>query len=553
MSNLIQKLKEGSEQRSVLIVDDDHELANSLGRILKMFFEHCVITHDGEEALKLYKESLEKSEPFTLVVTDLELPKKGGLTLIKEIRELAKEQAILIISAHDASEFITEAISLDVKGYILKPVAMPKLFEHLEKILFEQNTSLEKRETVDSVTHWGTKEKLEELLTHKLNTHTLLLRIKVNYLSNIYHLIGNEYADQYLKELALLLENIQLDSDALFYRLSLDELVIVLKNNSLNYAKKLAQEMVSIARYFHISENGIIINSTLSIGIAQGEKNLLQNAKQALEKSSESGNGFVASYTQEEYDKDLSITHGRDIMKMIYKAIEDDAVIPYIQPVVDIKTQEVELFSSYVRIMQEEKVYSPETFLNIAQNAHQMSMITRSMIKSTFALSTKSEHNEALFTIYLANEDFYDESLLPYILFWSSKYGVEPSRIAFEISQTDFTDNETSKGFSLLHELKRNGFQFVLNNFGLNSYNLMAILEFQPQYIKLDPKLLKKGMLRNRHQNIEKIIEVIHLIGAKAIATHISDKELLDFMETTSIDYIQGYQVCAPYKVETYE
>ncbi len=553
MSNLIQKLKEGSAQRSVLIVDDDYELADSLGRILKMFFGECVIAHDGEEALMLYKEALEQSKPFTLVVTDLELPKKGGLTLIKELRELLKEQAILIISAHDSPDFITEAISLDVKGYILKPVAMPKLFEHLEKILSEKNNSVGTRETIDSVTHWGTKEKLEEFLAHKISAKTILLRIKINHLSNIYHLIGSEYADQYLAELALLLENIQVDSDALFYRLSLDELVIVLENNTLSYAKKLAKDMVSIARYFHISENGIIINSTLSIGIAQGEKNLLQNAKLALEKSNESGNGVVASYTQEEFDKDLSIAHGRDIMKMIYKAIEDDTVIPYIKPIVDIKTQEIELFSSYVRIMQEEKVYSPETFLNIAQNAHQMSMITRSMIKSTFTLSSKYKDDKALFTIHLANEDFYDETLLPYILFWSSKYNIEPSRIAFEISQIDFTKNEVNRNFSLLNELKSKGFQFVLNNFGLNNYNLMAVLELEPQYIKLDPELLKEGMLHDKYQSIEKVIEIIHLIGAKAIATHISDKELLDFIETTSIDYIQGYQVGAPYKVETYE
>lgn len=553
MSNLIQRLKEGSAQRSVLIVDDDYELADSLSRILKMFFGHCVIAHDGEEALMLYKEALEQSKPFSLVVTDLELPKKGGLTLIKELRELVKEQAILIISAHDSSDFITEAISLDVKGYILKPVAMPKLFEHLEKILSEKRNSIGKTETIDTVTHWGTKEKLEELLAHKVNANTILLRIKINYLSNIYHLIGGEYADQYLRELALLLENIQVESDALFYRLSIDELVIVLENNTLSYAKKLAKDMVSIARYFHISENGIIINSTLSIGIAQGEKNLLQNAKLALEKSNESGNGFVASYTQEEYDKDLNVAEGRDIMKMIYKAIEDDAVIPYIQPVVDINTQEIQLFSSYVRIVQEEKIYSPETFLNIAQNAHQMSMITRSMIKSTFALSTKVEYNKALFTIYLANEDFYDESLLTYILFWSAKYDIEPSYIAFEISQINFTNNQEDRSFSLLNELKKKGFQFVLNNFGLNNYNLVAVMELKPQYIKLDSKLFKENILDERYEYIEKIIAIIHLIGAKAIATHISDKELLDFIKTTSIDYIQGYQVCAPYKVETYE
>jgi len=550
MSNIIQKLKQGSETRSVLIVDDDYDLAHSLRRVFGMFFGTCIVAHDGQEAIDIYKQHLENSQAFSLVVTDLELPKKGGLTFIKEVRQLSKTQDILIISAHDESDFMSEAIALDVKGYILKPVAMPKLFEHLEKILFQSSSLPQEESLTDQVTHWGTSEKLEQFLSENPPEDTILLRIKVNYLSNIYNLIGEEYADEYLKELALVLENLQLDKNTLFYRIGLDELAIILQNQSLQYAKTLARDMVSIARYFHISENGIIINSTLSVGIVQGNQHLLQYSKLALEKSNESGSGFVVSYTQEDYHKNLNITNGREVMKMIYKAIETDSIIPYVQPIIDKKSGKVEIYNSYVRIMQDEKIYSPETFLTIAQNAHQMSMITRSMVKNTFALTQNLEHKDAIVTIHLSNEDFYDESLLPYILFWSGKYNIDPSKVAFEISHIDLS-KETQKGFLLLEELKKEGYKFILNNFGLSNYKLASLIEFHPDYIKIHPELLKhSSSYKYKIQTLSTIIDMIHLIGSRVIATHIATKEERELIDQLAVDYIQGYQVCAPYEVK---
>jgi len=78
LANSIQRLKEGAETRSVLIIDDDPEIAESLSRILRVFFREYVIASDGEEALALFYERFKASNPFTLVVTDLELPKLGG-------------------------------------------------------------------------------------------------------------------------------------------------------------------------------------------------------------------------------------------------------------------------------------------------------------------------------------------------------------------------------------------------------------------------------------------------------------------------------------------
>ena len=548
MPNLIQKLQIGSESRSVLIVDDDLEISESLSRILKMFFKECVIAKDGVEALEIFKDHLEKSKYFTLVVTDLELPKKGGLAVIKEIRTFLKSQPVLIVSAHDEAEFLSEAISLEVQGYLLKPVSMPKLFENLEKILLKSDTESKENQDIDPLTNLKTLPALETFLESRTDESTILLRIKVNHLANIYNLIGEEYADEYVRELIALLQNLQLDEDALFYRISIDEFCLVLTNKDLKYANSLAKDMVLLAKYFHISENGIIINSTLSIGIAQGVKNLLKYSRLALERRENPHKSAVISYTQNDYEKNLSVTNGREVMKMIYKAIEDNDIVPYIQPIMDIKTNKIEMFNSYVRILKDDKIYGPETFLSIAENAHQISMITRSMIKNSFALKHHIKPSDAVLTVHLASEDFCDESLLLYITFLTNRYKINPSEIGFEIIYTTLS-MISEKEFFLIKELKELGYKIILNRFGLDG-NLSYILELKPDYIKIHSDLIEQ--LDERPEKIKivsKIVDIIHFIGAKAIATHISTEKRLELINSIDIDYVQGYKVCSPYEV----
>lgn len=514
-----------------------------------MFFKECVIATDGDEGLNLYRSKLKSKEPFTLVITDLELPKKGGLGVIKEIRSLSKLQPILILSAHDDADFMAEAISLEVQGYLLKPLSMPKFFQHLEKILLDPSSTFSKIIHTDPVTKWKLLPELEEFLKTPLSEPIALLRIRVNYLSNIYELVGEEYADEYVSELGALLESLQINSDGIFYRCGSDEFCLVLKNQNLQYANALANDMVSIARYFHTSEKGIILNSTLSIGIAYGTENLLANSRLALENFIHSDTAGVMVFIQSDEDRDRARIHGREVLKMIFHALEDENIVPYVQPIVSASSGEVEIFNSFVRIRQEEKIYGPETFLNVAINTHQMTMITRSMIRNTLSLNTTISPKNAILTVCLADEDLNDEALLAYIQFWTERYRLEPSRVAFELVGRA-NESVSNSPFSLIKGLKAYGYKIILNRFGSGEFNLAYLFELKPDYIKIHPDLIMQLHTEPKAiLIIQKLVDIIHLVGAKAIATHLSTASDIELLKSIDIDYLQGYAVAAPYEV----
>lgn len=538
MSNEIQRLKEGSESRSVLIIDDDPELAESLGRILNVFFKECIIASDGEEAYELFRSHTEKNNPFTLVITDLELPKMGGLRLIKQIRAQSAYQRILILSAHDEAEYMAEAIRLDVEGYLIKPLSMPKLFESLEKIFSAPlhnipHTTFDN----DPITGWKSFQELANRIQTLESPPFTLLRIRVNHLNNIFKFVGDVFANEYIVELSALLQSISAESKGEFYRIATDEFCLVLEGNVIEFASKMAVSMISVARYFHTSEKGIVLNSTLSVGIAYGKEHLLLHSKLSLEKVSDHIGGGYSVYSLSDQDETSALLKSREILRMIFDALHEENIVPFFAPIRDTHNRDIFGYESVVKIRNSDHLYGSETFRSIALDMGQMGMITRSIIRHAFELIPTLVPRKPIF-LALSTMELNDESLLSYIQFWAQRNAIRSSDICFHIVDGDKIFQNTT----LLHikELQANGFKIMISEFGIAQFNLLTLLSLRPDFIKFHPELIAKTDNPQICFILSKLVEITHHIGAKCIAQGVSDEKQLELIKDTNCDAFCG-------------
>ncbi len=101
----------------VMIADDSEAIRQVLRDILDIG-HHEVVSEsiDGNETLEKYN----KIQP-DLLLLDLAMPKKDGLTVVKEIMELYPEAKIILITASDNQKIIKECIDAGAKTFILKP------------------------------------------------------------------------------------------------------------------------------------------------------------------------------------------------------------------------------------------------------------------------------------------------------------------------------------------------------------------------------------------------------------------------------------------------
>jgi putative nucleotidyltransferase with HDIG domain len=127
--NILKQFKTLAQTLTVLYVEDDSLIRQEMAVYLKNLFSKVVVANNGKEGLDVYLQ-----EPFDIVVTDLSMPVMNGIDMITKIREIKKEQAILITTAHSESSYMINAIKLGVDGYILKPFNFEQLNYELFKI-----------------------------------------------------------------------------------------------------------------------------------------------------------------------------------------------------------------------------------------------------------------------------------------------------------------------------------------------------------------------------------------------------------------------------------
>ena len=117
----------------VLLVEDEDVARKTLSFYLNTIFDEVIVACDGNEGSSIFKNNFEENKQFDLVLTDLKMPNKGGISMIDDIRILVPNQRFIIVSAHKNEDDLLKLINLRVLGYFVKPLNIDNMMEMLKK------------------------------------------------------------------------------------------------------------------------------------------------------------------------------------------------------------------------------------------------------------------------------------------------------------------------------------------------------------------------------------------------------------------------------------
>ena len=120
------KFLEYTAEISILYVEDDVFLARSNSRILSKFFSKIDLAYDGQEGLELYQRG-----KYDIVICDIIMPKMDGIELTKRIKDISKDQHVVITSAEASAEALLQLMNLGVTSFLLKPIDQNKIISSL--------------------------------------------------------------------------------------------------------------------------------------------------------------------------------------------------------------------------------------------------------------------------------------------------------------------------------------------------------------------------------------------------------------------------------------
>ncbi len=125
-------------KQSILIAEDNQFTALQYTRILKKHGHQVLITNDGEECLREYKEAYKKNKenqitvPFDVVILDQSMPKKTGREVAKDILKINPNQRIIFASAYNVigENESVENFEEDFE-YLQKPFSLSKFVRQI--------------------------------------------------------------------------------------------------------------------------------------------------------------------------------------------------------------------------------------------------------------------------------------------------------------------------------------------------------------------------------------------------------------------------------------
>ena len=370
----------------------------------------------------------------------------------------------------------------------------------------------------------------------KSNNPTLVI-FNINQFRNINNFYGYAAGDSILIEFSKILNFYGSKSEQV-YRLSGDQFGW-LKNEMIDLYDllEIIEELQSHPFVYKESE----IYLGLSCGISESKNRTIENAISSLNRAKKSSKPF------EVYD--ASMQEDSKIEQNIYwtqklkNALNNDGIVIYFQPILDVHLQKANKFETLVRLKDVDgTIYSPIHFMEVAKLSRLYLRLTRTVMKQAFEYFKNRPYE---FSVNISMDDIVDNPTKNYIINLLKNFP-EPHRVVFEILETEeIIELDLINDF--VKEVKELGAKLAIDDFGSGYSNYNYIIKLNVDFLKIDSSLI---MNIDKDAQIAIVVEYIiksaKKLGLKTIAEYVHSQEVMDKVKELGVDFIQGYHIDEP-------
>jgi len=122
----------------ILIIEDDHKIANAIKRGLEQESYACDVEYDGKNGL-----GGAQTIDYDLIILDRMLPEVDGVEICKILRKKKIETPILFLTAKDKISDRVEGLNAGADDYLVKPFAFDELLARVRALLRRPSTTKE--------------------------------------------------------------------------------------------------------------------------------------------------------------------------------------------------------------------------------------------------------------------------------------------------------------------------------------------------------------------------------------------------------------------------
>ncbi len=310
-------------------------------------------------------------------------------------------------------------------------------------------------------------------------------------------------------------------------------------------------DLVEIARALHqhfsfsqVTAGDVSVYISLSFGGCIGDADLLRLSSSALRQSQAQGKFSCVVLEQECGQRVASQRHVFvEANNLIHTALNNELLVPFFQGIRNNHNGRITHFEALARIIHDGKVISPYSFIEAAQVAGMLPLITQQIARQAFRIMSKKDY---IFSVNITEHDLNGQYLSNFLNELCSTYSVAPERVILEVLE-GISSSSKNNHLKQLRDLKRIGFKLAIDDFGTEYSNFERILELEIDYLKIDARYIKQIDTDSKSYEIVKAFAYFcKNSGIKSIAEFVHSQAVQDKLLELGIDYSQGFLFSEP-------
>jgi diguanylate cyclase (GGDEF)-like protein/PAS domain S-box-containing protein len=396
---------------------------------------------------------------------------------------------------------------------------------------------------------------LELALVRREQRESSVVVVDVDNFKDVNDTLGHHAGDQLIRSVASLLAAQLREADTIA-RLGGDEFAVLLRGATGAPALAVAERLIVAVRDHRFAIAAEPVRVTASGGIARvgGDDRVAEEclaaADLAMYESKQTGRDRLVGFSP---GLRTALEQRRTWADRIRAALEQDRMLLFQQPILDLRSNEISQYELLVRMPRAGGgVVAPHEFLPVAERFDLVQAIDRWVVKQAIGLIAAAERSgrELVLEVNLSGRSIGDPALFELLDSELRSSGIPASRLVLEVTETAAIENmEVARAFA--ESLAGFGCRLALDDFGSGFGSFYYLKHLPFDYLKIDGDFVRQ-LTQNRVDQavVRSIVSIAKSVGYVTVAEFVSDQRTLNAVREFGVHFAQGFEIGPPEPVE---
>ena len=401
-------------------------------------------------------------------------------------------------------------------------------------------------------------ERLDGLLANAQPGQVAVLFIDLDNFKVVNDSLGHRVGDELLRVIAHRFRGVIRDGDRLA-RFGGDEFVMFIDRVAVGGDDRPTGAFVdpaavadrlrrSVMEPIVIDGHELVVTASIGFAVNADDNltanDLLRDADAAMYRAKEAGRDRVEAFTAATRRVSVDSLH---LLSELRRAIARHEIVPYFQPIVDLRTGDVRSFEVLARWLHPDRgVLGPHEFLPTAESAGLMVDLGAAVLRDSL---TQLAHWRALglqfascgLSVNIGTQQLVNDSFVEMVRTALSDTGIDADSLWLEITETALM-RDTVAVSEALRALRGLGLHLAVDDFGTGYSSLTYLKRFPVETIKIDRSFVSGlGREVDGGSSVEAVIDLGHSLGLTVLAEGIETLPQLTALRELGCDTGQGY------------